>query len=417
MLSRRFDLLALALVALSVLPTSLLQAADVLVADRLSNSVYRYSETGTLLNTVVTDNANINQATGLSLSPDLQHLYVSSFNNARVMRYDYNVATGTATGGVIFADMADGLANPSQILFSPDAQTIYVSNLGGTGVARFHLDGTSAGDPIAFASPAGMEHFQFSGLALAPNGNLLVGSFQNFPAGTHGAIGVVAPPAATMNYLVSPTTVLNGASGLLVHDNHLYVTGMFAGTIRRFNLSDGAIDPTFAVNNLAFPQGLMLAPDGNGFLAGILGVSNGAGHIAHYDFNGALVGDGVFAMTGGGGFTEGTAFVTVANPTVEPIPGDFNGDQLVNAADLGIWRTNFGNSSGSATVAMGDADGNGRVDGADFLAWQRHFTPAAAAPLSQAVPEPHAAVLALFAGLGFLHRRRLAIGRLFAIVA
>ncbi|WP_428307819.1 SMP-30/gluconolactonase/LRE family protein [Lacipirellula sp.] len=410
--SRRFNLIAptLAVIALSVLAlsTSRLQAADVLVADRLSNSVYRYSQTGTLLNTVVTDNANINQATGLSLSPDLQHLYVSSFNNARVMRYDYNAATGTATNGVIFADGSDGLANPSQILFSDDSQTIYVSNLGGTGVARFNLDGTLAGAPVAFPAPINAEHFQFSGLALHPNGDLLVGDFQSFPSGTHGAIGRVDPPAADLSYFVNPSTSLNGASGLLVHDNYLYVTGMFAGTIRRFNLSDGSADSTFGVAGLAFPQGLMLAPDGNGFIAGILGFANGLGHMAHYDFNGALIGDGVFATPGGGGFTEPTAFVTVPNQAVEPIPGDFNGDQLVNAADLGIWRVNFGNSSGSATVAMGDADGNGRIDGADFLVWQRHFTPAAAAPLSQAVPEPHALVLVSLAGLGlrrFIRRR------------
>lgn len=410
MLSRCFNSTApkLAVMVLSVLALSAsqLQAADVLVADRLSNSVYRYSETGTLLNTVVTDNANINQATGLSLSPDLQHLYVSSFQNARVMRYDYNVATGTATNGIIFADGDDGLSSPSQILFSDDAQTIYVSNLGGTGVAQFKLDGSLAGEPIAFPAPINAEHFQFSGLAFHPNGDLLVGDFQSFPSGTHGAIGRVDPPATELSYFVNPSTSLNGASGLLVHGDHLYATGMFAGTIRRFNLSDGSADPTFGVAGLAFPQGLMLAPDGNGFFAGILGFANGLGHIAHYDFNGTLIGDGVFAAPGGGGFTEPTAFVTVPNSTVEPIPGDFNDDQLVNAADLGIWRANFGNTSGSATVAMGDADGNGIVDGVDFLVWQRHFTPAAAAPVSQQVPEPQAAALALLAGIGLLRRQR-----------
>ena len=102
-----FVALACGLVA-SVFGTPTLRAADVLVADRLSNSVYRYSQTGTLLNTVVTDNANINQATGLRLSPDLQHLYVSSFQNARVMRYDYNVVTGTATNGVVGDAIGDG---------------------------------------------------------------------------------------------------------------------------------------------------------------------------------------------------------------------------------------------------------------------------------------------------------------------
>ena len=52
-------------------------------------------------------------------------------------------------------------------------------------------------------------------------------------------------------------------------------------------------------------------------------------------------------------------------------PGDFTGDGIVNAADLTRWAANFGTTTG-ATPSVGNADGDGDVDGNDFLAWQRN---------------------------------------------
>jgi hypothetical protein len=178
---------------------------------------------------------------------------------------------------------------------------------------------------------------------------------------------------------------------------------MYASDIRRYDYGTGARDSNFDIVGLAFPSGLALSPDGNGFLAGILGFANGQGHIAHYDFDGQLIGDGVFAAPGGGGFTEATVMV------VEPeLAGDFNGDRMVSAADLAIWKANFGNSSGMATRAMGDADGDGNVDGKDFLVLQGRLTTASG--LAAAVPEPRGAGLMLAAietALAFrLSRRR-----------
>ena len=75
-----------------------------------------------------------------------------------------------------------------------------------------------------------------------------------------------------------------------------------------------------------------------------------------------------------------------------PIPGDFNGDQMVDADDLADWRASFGAGNGA------DADADGDSDGADFLVWQRQLgvgSPQVAA--ADAVPEPTALVLGLFA--------------------
>jgi hypothetical protein len=71
-------------------------------------------------------------------------------------------------------------------------------------------------------------------------------------------------------------------------------------------------------------------------------------------------------------------------------PGDFNGDGAVDAADLELWRGDFGTVAASA-----DGDRDGDVDGADFLIWQRHLDGTALAIKSaETVPESNAQILA-----------------------
>lgn len=103
--------------------------------------------------------------------------------------------------------------------------------------------------------------------------------------------------------------------------------------------------------------------------------------------------------------------VRVANTvTIEDVrvlnlsPGDFDRNGTVNAADLTLLKANFGATSG-AFFDDGDANMDGRVDGADFLAWQRSFG-SVTTPIA-AVPEPAAATLALLAAAcGSARRRR-----------
>lgn len=83
-------------------------------------------------------------------------------------------------------------------------------------------------------------------------------------------------------------------------------------------------------------------------------------------------------------------------------PGDFNGDSVVDAADLAIWRDALGRTN------AGDANGDGVTDGADMLVWQKNVGLTGAAPAAHAVPEPAAGLLALgaCAGLAAWRRRR-----------
>ncbi len=85
------------------------------------------------------------------------------------------------------------------------------------------------------------------------------------------------------------------------------------------------------------------------------------------------------------------------NQRLAAIPGDFDGDGSMGQLDLEIWKTAF-----TAGTAAGDANGDERTDGIDFLIWQRH---AASSPPTLAVPEPTSGLLLAPSLLVYLARR------------
>jgi hypothetical protein len=92
--------------------------------------------------------------------------------------------------------------------------------------------------------------------------------------------------------------------------------------------------------------------------------------------------------------TAATSLYSVKLNVVPKLPGDFDYDGDLDAADLTVWQAGFG-VTGAALDA--DANGDGTADGADFLLWQRGLAAPSPAPLlAAAVPEP-AGVQALLA--------------------
>jgi hypothetical protein len=91
------------------------------------------------------------------------------------------------------------------------------------------------------------------------------------------------------------------------------------------------------------------------------------------------------------------------------LPGDYNGDGVVDAGDYVVWRKNSG-LTGGATYAMGDGNRDGDVTMADYTIWQSHFGQTASgsgvgAGLANAVPEPSSLMLAVI-GICLLGRGR-----------
>jgi hypothetical protein len=67
---KRWIIVLIACLFSSTQATVLCHAGELLVSDRTRNSVYRYSESGTFLGTLLTDNVNLNQPSGIQLSPE-----------------------------------------------------------------------------------------------------------------------------------------------------------------------------------------------------------------------------------------------------------------------------------------------------------------------------------------------------------
>jgi mannan endo-1,4-beta-mannosidase len=92
-----------------------------------------------------------------------------------------------------------------------------------------------------------------------------------------------------------------------------------------------------------------------------------------------------------------------------PSSGDFDGDGDVDGGDFLTWQRQLGQSGDLEA----DGNGDGTVDGDDLALWRQQFGgPPGAAAANAAVPEPTAAVLAIVAGLGLgmFCRRNAAIG-------
>ena len=108
------------------------------------------------------------------------------------------------------------------------------------------------------------------------------------------------------------------------------------------------------------------------------------------------------AMIGSGG---GFRYERSTEPIAGTLPGDYNEDGTVNAADYTVWRDNLGAPAG--TLAN-DVDG-GDIGQPQLLTWQSNFgaTAAAASTLRHTeVPEPTSAWLLIFVGCGFCRTRR-----------
>ena len=91
---------------------------------------------------------------------------------------------------------------------------------------------------------------------------------------------------------------------------------------------------------------------------------------------------------------------------VAPVAGDYNFDEIVNAADYTVWRDTLG-QEGAGLAADGDV--SGAIDQGDYDIWKSHFGETApgsgaagALPSRTAVPEPGSAMLAAAAALAVI---------------
>jgi hypothetical protein len=80
----------------------------------------------------------------------------------------------------------------------------------------------------------------------------------------------------------------------------------------------------------------------------------------------------VLRLTASDGLLTGHADATITLDGGGYLTSDFNGDGCVDGVDFLIWQSHYPAAAG-ATKATGDANGDGKVDGVDFLTWQVEY--------------------------------------------
>lgn len=92
----------------------------------------------------------------------------------------------------------------------------------------------------------------------------------------------------------------------------------------------------------------------------------------------------------------------------DPVPGDYNGNGVVDAADYTVWRDSLGQIGGGLPAdGTGDDDlgvPDGDVDEFDYAFWKNRFGNVSGS--GSAIPEPTSALLAVLALIGCAGSRR-----------
>lgn len=98
--------------------------------------------------------------------------------------------------------------------------------------------------------------------------------------------------------------------------------------------------------------------------------------------------------------------LVLSGEVIAALPGDYNGDGRVDAADYSVWRDALGAMVPAGTGA--DGNSNGVVDEGDYGVWQEAFgtTSGVFAGSSHSVPEPTAIAMTVAVLAGFLGVRR-----------
>jgi hypothetical protein len=136
------------------------------------------------------------------------------------------------------------------------------------------------------------------------------------------------------------------------------------------------------------------------------GVGSESASIAGLDIQIGTIGFGMYGGAGSIGLSVdelriGNTFADVLPPNL-PVPGDTNGDLLIDHNDFTTILDNFhrtgvsGPSAGDIALANGNVGIDGRVSLGDFWLWKRRYEathPGAGASLEASIPEPSSLIL------------------------
>jgi hypothetical protein len=345
---------------------------------------------------------------------------------------DINLETG-ATLNITHMDGANSGTSLISGQITGDATTNLIRGRGGMGDNNFYTfsptTGTNSGFLGTLTMQAGTNIFQGTWSNLG-NVNLSYDYYTDSPTLSGNAtlglaanmnVSIIGGNASTGSYnggsyrsVVAPT---GGTLTLGTHGNGNIVKFGNASELT-LNLNDLKTDGVTPVaDSLAIKGNLDLGDNTNGTVDNVLNIvytsmdkattytlvsydsiSSNQLKFGTIEVNGnPIAGDGTAlkAINGDHHLVYGATSLTLQ---MELIPGDINGDGLVDVADYNIWAANVGRTG--ATWSQGDLNGDGLVDVADYNIW------AANVGKTAATPEPISMIIiAIGGGLVALKRR------------
>ncbi len=293
---------------------------------------------------------------------------------------------GSNDVNVWFWDANAASGNPPNTLFSDLEDSAFTANWGAENMLNYPADAN--GNPIPGGDPNlnnGQWHFYCMTVgAIGMGTTVYVDGVQR---GGSTALGGAAITPSTDIYIGARYNVAaNRMDGGAIDDVRIYGSALTAGQVMTlYSPAPPNTAPTAnasaAYPKVMIPNALMLAgtvsDDGlpNGTCTAAWSMVSGPGTVtfgspaaASTTATFSTAGTYVLMLTANDSALTGTSSVTVTALA----PGDFNGDGKVDGVDFLNWQSHYPTSSG-ATCDHGDANGDGKVDGVDFLVWQSHY--------------------------------------------
>jgi autotransporter-associated beta strand protein len=255
------------------------------------------------------------------------------------------------------------------------------------------------------STAAGVGSITFTG-ALGGAGGLIAG------AASHDAhVGQLILDTATNNYsggtTVNAGTLIAGATSTNAFGSGavtvVSANSVFAGAAASMRLTAGETNAIADNATLSLAGGNAAGVADDGYITLDSGVNETVGGLILGGVTEST--PGTYGATGSGAahvfdeFFSGGGVVTLAQSA--GVPGDYNGNGVVDAADYVLWR--------SGGPLQNEIDNPGTVDAGDYTAWRARFgnTSGSGSGLgARAVPEPTAlALLSVLFLLGLATRR------------
>jgi prepilin-type N-terminal cleavage/methylation domain-containing protein/prepilin-type processing-associated H-X9-DG protein len=234
---------------------------------------------------------------------------------------------------------------------------------------------------------AGLDGFAFSGNAL----NTFNPSTHPYGSTGYRTFPIVADPAAPGAYRDASNNFTGGASATESSGTTapFDVTPWAIGTAPNLNPGDPIPNNTTFSFNLNLQEPGVLPYVRQSLAAGALGFSLSSLHPSAQEGSGSLAYPQWFLKESVGGVFNGIAPTLTIDYSIGSggQPGDFDGNGIVDGADFLAWQRAFG----TAAVPPGagaDANGDGQIDASDLSLWRDNFGAQANQSLAAAVPEP-----------------------------